>query len=129
MGPLIRAALRPFGDPSVRTASSVKRCRCELFDQLLATKRRGTPNDFNVTFDGNSVFAQSNIASSSYTKFTVNGIASTASTVIQFGFRDDPGFLHLDDTNVEAVPEPGTLALLGAGVVAFGASRRRRKSR
>jgi hypothetical protein len=56
--------------------------------------------------------------------------ASTASTLLSFTFRDDPGFMSLDVVKVEegAVPEPGTWALMlvGFGAMGFGLRRSRK---
>ncbi|MGD0578555.1 MAG: PEP-CTERM sorting domain-containing protein [Bryobacteraceae bacterium] len=54
--------------------------------------------------------------------FTVTG---TGSDTITFGFRDDPAYLALDDVYVGAVPEPGTLSLLIAGIGLVLLGRRR----
>lgn len=55
--------------------------------------------------------------------------ANSALTFLQFTFRDDASFYHLDDVSVNAlVPEPGTLALLAIGMAGLGARRSLRKS-
>jgi hypothetical protein len=56
--------------------------------------------------------------------------ATGSSTVLQFGERDDPDWIALDDVSVNAVatPEPARVIALGIGIVGMGgyALRRRR---
>jgi hypothetical protein len=72
----------------------------------------GFPNDFNASWSGSQFFSQTNIPLDDYQTFTFTEVAKGPSTVIQFGFRNDPAFLGLDDIAVIADPP---LYFLGAG--------------
>ena len=67
-----------------------------------------------------------------YTHFTFTEVAAAASTTIAFAGYQVPSFFRLDDVNVSAgfaaVPLPGTLALLGSGLLPLLGWRRFRKS-
>jgi hypothetical protein len=43
-------------------------------------------------------------------------IATGDMTTLEFGFYNVPGWWNLDDVRVEAIPEPGTMALCGAAL-------------
>lgn len=52
-------------------------------------------------------------------------LATSSTTPLVFGFRDDPGFLFLDDVTLDPVPEPTALILFGT-TAGLGLARWRR---
>jgi Carbohydrate binding domain/PEP-CTERM motif len=89
----------------------------------------GLPNEFSVSWDGTVLSDLVNHAATPYTLYTFHVVAPSSSTVLQFGSRDDPGFLRLDDVAVNSVAEPGTLLLLASSLAGLGwfTSRRQRR--
>jgi len=83
-----------------------------------------TPNEFTVSVGGVSLLDRVDILQSPYTMANLSFRAAGAATSLQFGFRNDSGFLNLDDVAV-SVPEPATLLLLGIALAAFAAGTRR----
>jgi len=63
-----------------------------------------TPNEFSVAWNGITLFDQTNIGAIGWTNLQFSVSATTTNTVLQFGFRDDPSYLGLDDVSVLARP-------------------------
>lgn len=83
------------------------------------------PNSFLATWNGATVTSLLNSAAFNYTHLTFNVTATSASTVLGFTFRNDPGFWDLDNVAVTAVvPEPETWALMGFGLALLSLRRR-----
>ena len=65
-----------------------------------------TPNQFLVQWNGTPVFSQTNMPFTTWTNLQFIVTATSASTVLQFGFDDTPYYLGLDDISVTPVPVP-----------------------
>ena len=65
-----------------------------------------TPNEFRVAWDGNTIFDQVDMPASGWTNLQFAVTATGTSTVLQFGFRDDPSYLGLDDTSLVPISAP-----------------------
>ena len=77
-------------------------------------KPGGTPNQFSVTWNGTNLFNQSNLGVLTWTNLQFTVTASTQNTVLQIGFRNDPGYFGLDDVSVTPVVTPSLRALAKA---------------
>lgn len=88
-----------------------------------------TPNDFSVQWNGVTVFLQADIPSTSGA-LNVQTVTETAlgGDTVTFGFRNDSGFLALDDTSVVVIPEPGVPVLLQPALATFLLTRSRRRA-
>jgi len=91
-------------------------------------------NQFQVFWNGSLIFDAFNLTAFDYIDFNSllpdrfqNLLATSVTTPLVFGFRNDPGFLHLDDVALEPVPEPTTLILLGTTMAGLGLARWRRR--
>jgi len=85
----------------------------------------GLTNDFSAGFDGQTLLALSDIPVQGWQLYSF-AVVGTGSDTLAFSFRDDPGYWALDNVAVTAaaIPEPGAVVLLVAGVIALGAGRR-----
>jgi hypothetical protein len=92
----------------------------------------GRPNSLVVNWGGVTVLSLSNPVGFSYTEYTVNVTASTASTNLDFVSAPAQGTVHwfLDDISVNptgvGVPDGGsTVSLLGCALLGLAAVRRK----
>jgi Carbohydrate binding domain/PEP-CTERM motif len=92
------------------------------------------PNDFSAIFGGVTGFSETDIPAADYTNYTFNVTAISATSGLTLSFRDDPGFLGLDDVSVidlstVPTPEPSTLAIGGvSGLLALAYGLRRKRA-
>lgn len=93
-----------------------------------------SPSDFTASWDGTPLLSLTNpTTSGTWTQFSFE-VTSTGRDTIQFAFRDDPGFIALDNVSVStnccgSTPEPSSILLLGTGVVALGGMAHRKLGR
>jgi PKD repeat protein len=67
-----------------------------------------TPNEFQVFWNGDAIMDLVNIASNDWANFQFGVTATGASTVLEFGYQDQPSDLGLDDIGVTAISLTGS---------------------
>ncbi|MBV9937729.1 MAG: carbohydrate binding domain-containing protein [Acidobacteriaceae bacterium] len=73
-------------------------------------------NSFTASFGGATLYSQVGVPSSGFTQYSFSSTASSNSSILEFGFRNDTGYFSLDDASVTTsdtvVPEPVTSLLV-----------------
>jgi hypothetical protein len=72
----------------------------------------GIVNDFSASWAGQTFFSQRNMPAAGWMPLSFTQVATGSTTTLELGFRNDPGFLGLDDVSVIADPP---LYFLGTG--------------
>lgn len=89
-------------------------------------------NSVAVSWGGSSVFSAANVGEQPYTQQSFTVTAASSATQISFALSNRDNFFDLDDISVlpvRTVPEPGSLGLIAAGMIAMAAfARPRRRS-
>src|SRR4029077_21228295 len=79
----------------------------------------GTPRDFSVKWGGVTILGSIllNPPGFDYTEYTFTVVGLAGTTALEFDFRQDPAFFHLDDVSVAAAPDSGSTAMVLGGVM------------
>jgi hypothetical protein len=65
-----------------------------------------TPNEFQVQWEGATIFDVTNLPFLNWTNLQFTVTAEDSGSLLQFGFQDNPYFLGLDDVSVKPVTAP-----------------------
>ena len=87
-----------------------------------------TPNDLNVFWNAGLIFNLTDLASTKpdYSLFRFF-VTATGTDTLTIGIRNDFSFQALDDVSVTpTIPEPGTLVLMGSGLLGLAVMIRRK---
>ena len=85
----------------------------------------GTPNEFQVQWNGVTIFDQLNITTTAWTNLQLLVTAAGSITPLQFGFQNDPDYFGLDDiavTPLAPVAFKSTVRSAGNFQLTWGAS-------
>ena len=91
----------------------------------------GGCTQFTLNFGGAVITNASNQSAFGYTLFQNTLTATGGPTTLSFSFLNDPDFFYLDDVSLvrsspSPVPEPGTLMLMGSGLLGLAGAAKRK---
>jgi hypothetical protein len=77
-----------------------------LLSFWLDNPKAGTPNEFNVSWNGSVLFDETNLPALDWTNLQFAVVAPSTNSVLQFGVRDDPAYFGLDDISLWPLVPP-----------------------
>jgi hypothetical protein len=86
------------------------------------------PNNFMLSFGGDTLFTETNTPADNYMLYTFTGTATSDLTPLTFTSENSAGDFELDSVSVSPTPEPSALLFLGTGLAALAVVARRRFS-
>ncbi|MEI9963004.1 MAG: hypothetical protein WDM76_18370 [Limisphaerales bacterium] len=96
------ARLGPSGTPGFlsQTLTTTTPGQTYLLSLWLDSPDGLIPNNFQISWNGTTIFYQTDISAIGWTNLQFTVTATAASTVLQLGFQDNPSYLGLDDISV-----------------------------
>ena len=124
------ATLGPVGSDGTLSQTFADHAGAEYTISFWFASVGDNPSDFSVKWDDTTLLSLSNPATgSNWTEYTYQA-TGTGNDTLTFAFRDDPAWMALDNVSVtQQAPEPGSLLLLGTGVLGLGGMVRRKLGR
>ena len=74
--------------------------KCYLLSFWLNSPNGSSPNEFQLNWNGVTLFDQVNLGAIGWTNMLFTVCATGTTSALQFGFRDDPSYLSLDDVSL-----------------------------
>jgi hypothetical protein len=123
-GGQFQVALGPVGSPSYLSQTLATKAGTAYSLSLWLDSPDGQiPNRFVVSWNGNTLFNQTNIPAIGWTNLQFLVTATGTNTILQFGFQNDPSYLGLDGVSVTpAQPGIAGFRLTGSSLVLNGSN-------
>ncbi len=83
-----------------------------------------TNNEFQISWNGNVLLDLTNIPVSGWTNLQLTATATTGTTLLKFGYRNDTAYFGLDDLSITPMQPPGVagITLYGTNLVLSGSN-------
>ncbi|HEV2331163.1 MAG TPA: hypothetical protein VGY56_20465 [Verrucomicrobiae bacterium] len=110
------AQLGPVGSPGYLSQTLLTKSGTSYALSLWLNSPGGAaPNEFQVSWNGATIFDQTNFATPGWTNIVLPVTATGANTVLQFGSRNDNSYFGLDDITLVTLQQPIITGISPAG--------------